>query len=406
MLDIQEKLDKISGLFGVTEAIYAWCYHENGTLLMSNCPEESILNAAFELVLCKHRMLEHYQSSDHPYIAALPFGLVWLTALAQDEEGSRYIFAMGPVFTSNVTYAQIQQGLFYCTTKSPGTVSINQLADAMQNLPTLPGNLIQRYILMLHHLLNGEHLQISDISINNKLNSSGVQKQLRSKDRHKTWLTEQALLQAVQDGNLNYKHALNQAQEIRQGVPVFSTTDSLRQKKTNAAVFISLCTRAAINGGLSPEEAYSLGDYYIQNVENCRDYLEIMSCNQDMYTDFIQRVHRKKANPNYSLQIQSCCDYIDFHVEEKLRIKTLADRVGYSEYYLSKKFKQETGLTVNEYIRNAKIERAKLLLSTTDYDIDVISEMLQFSSRGYFGEVFLRVTGTTPAAYRQEHKRV
>lgn len=406
MLEIQESLNRISGLFGVTETIYTWCYNENGTLLMSNCPEESILNAAFDLVLCKHRMLEHYQRSEHPYIAALPFGLVWLTALAQDEAGSRYIFAMGPVFTSDVTYAQIQEGLFHCTTKSPGMVSINQLADAMQNLPTLPSNLIQRYVLMLHYLLTGDHLQISDISINNKLDPSGAKKWLKSKDRHKTWMTEQALIQAVRDGNLNFKQVLTNAQGISKGVPVTSGSDPLRSGKTSAAVFISLCTRAAIEGGLSPEEAYSLGDYYIQNAENCRDYSEIMGCNHDMYMDFIQRVHRKKANPNYSSQIQSCCDYIEFHIEEKLRIKTLADRIGYSEYYLSKKFKQETGMTVNEYIRNAKIERAKLLLSTTDYDIDAISEMLQFSSRGYFGEVFLRVTGTTPAAYQKKYKPV
>ena len=406
MEHIQKNLDRISGLFGVTETIHAWCYDENGTLLLSNCPEESILNSAFDLVLCKYRMLEHYQDHDSPYIAALPFGLVWLTALAKDALGNRRIYALGPVFSNQVTYDQIQQGLFHCTTKSPGMVSINQLAETMQILPTLPSLLIQRYVLMLHYLLTGENLQISDISINNKFNPAGAQKWLKNKDRHKTWLTEQALMQAVRDGNLNFKQVLANAQGISKGVPVTSTTDPLRSGKTSAAVFISLCARAAIEGGLSPEEAYSLGDYYIQNAENCRDYSEIMGCNHDMYMDFIQRVHRKKANPNYSPQIQSCCDYIDFHVEEKMRIKTLADRIGYSEYYLSKKFKQETGMTVNEYIRNAKIERAKLLLSTSNHDIDEISEMLHFSSRGYFGEVFLQITGTTPAAYRQENKRI
>ena len=226
-------------------------------------------------------------------------------------------------------------------------------------------------------------------------------KWLENKDRHKTWQAEQALMQAVREGNLNYKPALSHAQNMSQGVPVSASREPLRAAKTSAVVFISLCTRAAIEGGLSPNEAYSLGDYYIQNAENCHDLSEIICCNHDMYADFIQRVHKRRSNPTYSPQIQKCCDYITFHVEKKFRIKDLAELIGYSEYYLSKKFKQETGITVNTFIRNAKIERAKVLLDTTEMDIDAIAESLNFASRGYFGEIFQQVTGVSPGAYRR-----
>ncbi len=401
MEQMRNKLDQLSGLFGVAETVYAWCYNENGTLLCSNCPDETVLNAAFDMVLCKYRTIEHYQNSDHPYIAALPFGLVWMTALVTEADGSRLIYAVGPVFSSAVAYDQIQEGLFHCTTKSPGIVSINELTAVITTLPTLPSNLIQRYVLMMHYLLTGEHLQLSDISVNNKTDPRGAQKWLENKDRHKTWQAEQALMQAVREGNLNYKPALSHAQNMSQGVPVSASRDPLRSAKTSAVVFISLCTRAAIEGGLSPNEAYSLGDYYIQNAENCHDLSEIICCNHDMYADFIQRVHKRRSNPAYSPQIQKCCDYITFHIEKKFRIKDLAELIGYSEYYLSKKFKQETGITINTFIRNAKIERAKVLLDTTEMDIDAIAESLNFASRGYFGEIFQQVTGVSPGAYRR-----
>ena len=45
------------------------------------------------------------------------------------------------------------------------------------------------------------------------------------------------------------------------------SSDVLRQSKTSIIVFTSLVCRAAIEGGLSPEEAYSLGDSYIQTAE-------------------------------------------------------------------------------------------------------------------------------------------
>ncbi len=401
---VQKNLNTISGLFGVTDTVYAWCYEESGQLVASNCPEETALNAAFDLVMCKYRMLEHYQERDTPYIAGLPFGLIWLTA-AETTDDERRIYALGPVFSSQVSSSQIQQGLFHCVNKTPGFISINQLAAAIEKLPVFPSNLSQRYVLMLHFLLNGEQLQFSDISVNNKLDPAGTRKWLQNKDRHKTWMTEQALLQAVREGNLHYRQVLANAQNISSGVPVTSPADPLRSEKTSAVVFISLCTRAAIEGGLLPDEAYSVGDYYLQRAENCGSYDEILSCDHDMYQDFIQRVHKRQASPRLSPTIQRCCDYISFHVEEKLRIKDLAEQVGYSEFYLSKKFKQESGKTINHYIRDAKIARAQTLLVTTDLSIDAISDQLNFSSRGYFGEVFLQVTQTTPAKYRAENRK-
>ncbi len=402
---VQKNLAMISGLFGVSDPVYAWCYEENGQLVASNCPEEHALNAAFGLVMCKYRMLEHYQECDTPHIAGLPFGLIWLTAITT-QEGVRRIYALGPVFSAQVSSNQIHKGLFHCVNKNPGVISISELASAIEKLPVFPSSLSQRYVLMLHFLLNGEQLQFSDVSINNKLDPVGAKKWLQNKDRHKTWMTEQAMMQAVREGNLNYRQVLTNAQNISNGVPVTSPLDPLRSGKTSATVFASLCTRAAIEGGLLPDEAYSVGDYYIQRAENCTSYDEIMSCNHDMYQDFIQRVHKRKISPNLSPTIQRCCDHINFHIDKKLRIKDLAEKIGYSEFYLSKKFKQETGMTINHYIRDAKIARAQTLLATTDMSIDAISELLNFSSRGYFGEVFLQVSGTTPANYRQESQKV
>ncbi len=401
---VQENLEMISGLFGVSDPVYAWCYEENGQLVASNCPEEHALDAAFDLVFCKSRTLEHYQENDTPYIAGLPFGLIWLTAVTTCEDVRR-IYAMGPVFSSQVSSSQVHQGLFHCVNKTPGVISITELAGVIEKLPVFPSSLTQRYVLMLHYLLNGEQLQISDVSVNNKTNPAGSKKWLQNKDRHKTWLTEKALMQAVREGNLNYRQVLTSAQHISNGVPVTSATDPLRSEKTSAIVFASLCTRAAIEGGLLPDVAYSLGDYYIQRAENCKSYDEVISCNHDMYQDFIQRVHKRKESPYLSPAIQRCCDQIHFQIDKKLRIKDLAEQIGYSEFYLSKKFKQETGKTINHYIRDAKIDRAQTLLATTDLPIDAIAEQLNFSSRGYFGEVFQQVTGTTPASYRMEAQR-
>ena len=160
-----------------------------------------------------------------------------------------------------------------------------------------------------------------------------------------------------------------------------------------------------VSYGLSPEEAYSLGDAYIQQCENCADAMTLASCSHEMYVNFIQRVHQQRTNPNLSPPIKKCKDYIELHIEEKVRIRDIASYLGYTEYYISKKFKQETGVTINNYIRFAKIERAKVLLTTTSRDIEELSDLLCFSSRAYFSEVFTQITGMSPVKFRQTNKK-
>lgn len=401
---VNPKLKEISELFMTAESLHTWYYDTNGLLLASNCPHTELLDAAFELCDCKHKMLLHFNTQNNPFMASLPFGLIWLASSGYTVDGEKRIYVLGPMLTSSASIKSIREELCTCVEKFPQQISLNSLSKVISDLPIVPSNILQRYAVMLQYIITGEQLSISDIVLNSNPAIASTPKWLETRDRQSTWMAETALFQMVREGNLNYHSALSAAQKISNGVPL-SAKVPLRQTKNSAIVFISLCVRAAIEGGLTPEQAYSLGDMYIQNVEDCLDFSEIITCNHDMYQDFIKRVHKRRSNPNLSPQIQKCCDYIELHVDEKLRVKDLAECIGYTEYYFSKKFKRETGMSVNAYIKHVKIERAKLLLTTTDNDIQQISELLQFSSRGYFGEIFSEVTGSSPALYRQKNKR-
>ena len=85
--------------------------------------------------------------------------------------------------------------------------------------------------------------------------------------------------------------------------------------------------------------------------------------------------------------------------DEKLSIADVARRAGCADYYLSRKFKAETGISLNDYIK-----RTKPLLLSTDLNVQEICERLHFGSRSFFAETFREVTGTTPAAFRRERK--
>ena len=120
----------------------------------------------------------------------------------------------------------------------------------------------------------------------------------------------------------------------------------LRQAKDEAIVATTLVTRAAIRGGMIPEAAYSLSDYYIQAVENGTDIHEVQDIHQNMFRDFIARVHKIREAPKLSLPIQSCQAYIQQHLGEKLSMELLSRVSGYTPHYLAARFKEETGQSV------------------------------------------------------------
>ena len=218
-------------------------------------------------------------------------------------------------------------------------------------------------------------------------------------------MAEQELLRMVREGNLHYKKALENAASRSLGVGS-GEKDALRHAQISQIVFISLCTRAAIEGGLSPETAYSKGDAYISDINNCTSVTDTVQIGHSMYTDFIQAVHNRKASRLFCPPVQSCCDYIETHLEQKIELEALARRIGYSEYYLSRKFKNETGVSINEYIRRARIDRAKILLATTSMSIQSISDRLCFGSRSFFADTFRKETGIPPAEYRKQNQKL
>ena len=121
-----------------------------------------------------------------------------------------------------------------------------------------------------------------------------------------------------------------------------------------------------------------------------------------MYHDFIHKVHQLRVNPGMSHAIQKCCGYIELNLASRIRAFDLAALVGYTEYYLTVKFKKETGMSVSSYVRAARVERAKLMLRSGDLSVKEIADALSFNTPGYFIQNFREVTGLTPAEYRRK----
>ena len=104
-------------------------------------------------------------------------------------------------------------------------------------------------------------------------------------------------------------------------------------------------------------------------------------------------------------KVQEVVDYLQANPETRESLEELARRFYISRSWLSRIFREVTGLSVVEYTNIVRVRKAGKLLNSGDYSITEISEILGFESITYFERVFRRYTGCTPLKYRKE-KRV
>ena len=88
--------------------------------------------------------------------------------------------------------------------------------------------------------------------------------------------------------------------------------------------------------------------------------------------------------------------------DRDLSIQKIAEWLKMSESWLSVCFKKEVGCTINEYIKKARICKAKELLALGEYKVYEVADLVGFSSSRYFSTVFCQETNQTPQQYRGE----
>ena len=192
------------------------------------------------------------------------------------------------------------------------------------------------------------------------------------------------------------------ATNVNVGKLVANSSDPLRQMKNTIYVAITLFSRAAIDGGLYPDTAMTLTDRYFQAVEAATTYQEITGITSTMQADFVNRVHKIRQDSSSSKTIRAIREYVDLHKEDEIVLKDLANELGYTEYYLTKKFKKETGVTFKEYLRDVRLDYSKFLLEHSSISVREIAERLRFTSQSYFTMCFKEKYGKTPNQHRKD----
>ncbi len=104
------------------------------------------------------------------------------------------------------------------------------------------------------------------------------------------------------------------------------------------------------------------------------------------------------GNPKYL--VGKALAYIKENYASDLNLKTVADEIYVSTWYLSKLLKKETGDNFINILNRIRVENAKKFLQDPKYKIYEIANVVGFTDVPYFTKTFKKVTGQTPMEYK------
>jgi AraC-like DNA-binding protein len=94
--------------------------------------------------------------------------------------------------------------------------------------------------------------------------------------------------------------------------------------------------------------------------------------------------------------------FMENHFLQDLSVKDIAASAYFSEYYFSRLFRKQTGISPHEYLQNLRITFARHLLATIDMPVDLVSEKCGFNNVQHFIRTFKKQIGCTPSGYRKK----
>lgn len=107
-----------------------------------------------------------------------------------------------------------------------------------------------------------------------------------------------------------------------------------------------------------------------------------------------------QAAPETDGLVAAAKQFIHTRYAELVSLPVLANALFVSESHLSRQFKRETGQTVVQYLTQVRVAAARELLQT-DLPIYGVASLAGFRDPLYFSQVFHRLVGETPTAYRE-----
>ncbi len=339
-----------------------------------------------------------YERKENTSISTfLPFHEIIITYplfYRNDFKGTLYL---GPFRINDITATQIGQ----LSVLNP-TVDVINIKRYLESVPFIN----QAQIISFQYLLKIVAETETDIDYNFIIYSTGdisvkpFTYDNTSSGKHHSYHKEEKIIQELLQSEQSLESLVKSNFGYVQALPL-ATNDVLRSEKNRLIIMSALCCRGAIDLGVPSETAFSFADFFVLQLEEAKTVDEIPLLLTQMLSFFRKEVKKAKEENQYSKHTRTLINYIDAHIQQNLDLVSIARNLNLNYKYVSKLFREETGVNFIDYVYQKKIKLAKDILKNQNCKIEDISYYLGFSEPYYFSRVFKRYIGMTPSEYRK-----
>jgi len=181
--------------------------------------------------------------------------------------------------------------------------------------------------------------------------------------------------------------------EIKENFPIF------RLKAMELAVLLSRAVSDPKD--IKNDVDLDTNNRYLKKIEECSNLQEI--------TEILSVITERMSGKIFSFHgvrhftaLRKAERYIWENYTRKISLKEIAEASGLSAPYFSTIFKEEMGENLSNYLNRLRVEKAAVMLATTNLPISGVAAACGFEDQSWFSKIFKNNTGFTPAKYREQ----
>lgn len=330
-------------------------------------------------------------------------GLEYMAASLWRNQGFHGSIVIGP-FLSSLSEIDLVRDII--VNNQLPISELNQLEHFYEALPILSDTEQEHLGKLLAHLCI--HNDISSEPITESGNRESLK---HNTDTHKAMLEENKqqieqryeyqneIMDAITRGDK--KKAVSLANQLILELVAFSDRvpgSPIRASKNIGFVFNTMSRIAAERSGVHPVYLHHISERFAIQIEKSFTLPQLKAVFLSMaseYSDLVTAV----ATGQYSTTVKKAMDYIMLNLSSPLLLSQIAEHVHLNPSHLSRKFKEDTGMTITDFINRKRVEEAAVHLRKGNITITEAAFLVGFNDLNYFSKVFKKLMNVTPSRY-------
>lgn len=176
-------------------------------------------------------------------------------------------------------------------------------------------------------------------------------------------------------------------------------------KKDDLIIWNAIYTREIIRNGIAKKYLHPIYNKFYRRIKEASSINSMQEIELDMINEYMELLINDTEITD-SFTVNKLLQALHLNIEKHISLEEICKTLNISVGYASTCFKKYKGVSVMKYLREIKIERAKILLLSTEKSILEISILLGFHDQSHFTNTFKKLVGVSPLKYRNKNYSV